>query len=242
MATEGPLAGMLVQEVEPGVMRIIDDGAGHDLDERHPNYRYDMDGITIGRDGSVWIMSTYSRSDNAANANPDGYLLWALGRPGMTGGAPWGDLVPLADGSVLILDGESIIRFDGQTFVPDDGPMQRPLGRGATLWLIEPDELTELIPDGQPVTRPSERLAVVWDGRWQTLSEFGRGIDEGFGRCWVGDGVRCVNERRGSVATFLEGTPLNQVAVAPDGAIWAVGGYSDEHGDNGGLYRIELPT
>jgi hypothetical protein len=35
--------------------------------------------------------------------------------------------------------------------------------------------------------------------------------------------------------TYLEGTPINEIAVAPDGAIWAVGGYA---GDNGGLYRI----
>jgi hypothetical protein len=37
--------------------------------------------------------------------------------------------------------------------------------------------------------------------------------------------------------TYLPGTPINQIAAAPDGSIWAVGGYA---GDNGGLYRITV--
>ena len=34
---------------------------------------------------------------------------------------------------------------------------------------------------------------------------------------------------------YLAGTPINVVAVAPDGTVWAVGGYD---GEDGGLYRI----
>ena len=45
--------GLITEEVEPGVERIIRDDVGHDLDERHPAYRYDMDDVSaVGNDGS----------------------------------------------------------------------------------------------------------------------------------------------------------------------------------------------
>ena len=47
------LDGLVTEEVEPGVERIISDGAGHDLDERHPTYRYDMDDVAVTPDGAV---------------------------------------------------------------------------------------------------------------------------------------------------------------------------------------------
>jgi hypothetical protein len=132
--------------VEPGVERIVSDGAGHDLDEQHPTYRYDMDNIFITSDGTIWLSTTYSRSDN--DANPPGALLWALGQPG----------------------------------------------------------IVQLPPDSQIC-----------------------GTD--------GYGVTCWAEDTGTETTHLADTPINQVAVAPDGTVWAVGGYA---GDNGGLYRISL--
>ena len=39
------LDGLVTEEVEPGIERIISDGAGHDLDEGHPDFRYDMDDV-----------------------------------------------------------------------------------------------------------------------------------------------------------------------------------------------------
>ena len=97
------LDGLVTEEVEPGVERIISDDAGHDLDETHPTYRYDMDDVFVTPDGTVWLSTTYSRSDN--DANPPGGLLWALGEPGMSDaarrsllpcagrGGPWRDLL-----------------------------------------------------------------------------------------------------------------------------------------------------
>jgi hypothetical protein len=41
----------------------------------------------------------------------------------------------------------------------------------------------------------------------------------------------------GEETTYLAGIPINAVSTAPDGTVWAVGGYD---GDNGGLYRIAL--
>jgi hypothetical protein len=134
--------GLVTEEVEPGVERIIRDDAGHDLDETHPTYRYDMDHITITGDGTVWLSTTYHGSDNVAN--PPGALVWALGQP-------------------------------DTTHLPDVFFCDTP-----------------------------------------------------------GIGVICIDES-GVYTTYLAFTPINEVAVAPDGSVWAVGGYD---GDNGGLYRI----
>ena len=49
-----------------------------------------------------------------------------------------------------------------------------------------------------------------------------------------GIGVICIDTPEGET-TYLAGTPINEVVVAPDGTVWAVGGYD---GENGGLYRI----
>lgn len=70
---------MVTEEVEPGVERIINDGAGHDLEERHPTNRYDMDGVFIAPDGTVWLTTSYRDSDNLSNTR--GALVWALGQP-----------------------------------------------------------------------------------------------------------------------------------------------------------------
>ena len=138
--------GLVTEEVEPGVERIISDDAGHDLDETHPTYRYDMDDVFVTPDGTVWLSTTYSRDDN--EAHPPGPLLWALGEPGMSE-AP---LVPC---------------------------LPRPEAEGS--------------------------------------------------------GVICFDPATGDETVYLAGTPINAIAVAPDGTVWAVGGYD---GDNGGLYRI----
>jgi hypothetical protein len=49
-----------------------------------------------------------------------------------------------------------------------------------------------------------------------------------------GLGVVCVDTPEGVATTYLAGTLINEVVVAPDGTIWAVGAYKDA----GGLYRI----
>jgi hypothetical protein len=69
---------MVTEEVEPGVERIMSDGAGHDLEEKHPTYRYDMDGVFVAPDGTVWLTTSYRETDN--DANPPGALVWALGQ------------------------------------------------------------------------------------------------------------------------------------------------------------------
>ena len=143
------LDGLVTEEVEPGVERIISDGAGHDLDEGHPTYRYDMDDVAVTPDGTVWLWSSYHETDREATlVCRVCELLWALGEPGM---------------SEL------------------------------------PDVACEPVPE-----------------------------EEGLG-------VICVDTPEGVGTTYLAGTLINEVVVAPDGTIWAVGDYD---GEGGGLYRI----
>src|SRR5262245_34766923 len=44
---DAELDGLVTEEVEPGVERIIRDDAFHDLDDTHPTYRYDMDDVFV---------------------------------------------------------------------------------------------------------------------------------------------------------------------------------------------------
>jgi hypothetical protein len=55
--------GLVTEPVEPGVQRVIRDGAGHDFDQKHPTYRYDMDNVVATPDGRVWLWATYSREE-----------------------------------------------------------------------------------------------------------------------------------------------------------------------------------
>ena len=80
-AKKDTTANLVTKEVEPGVVRVISDGAGHDLEKRHPTYRYDMDGVFVAPDGTVWLRTSYRDTDN--DANPPGGLVWALGQSGM---------------------------------------------------------------------------------------------------------------------------------------------------------------
>ena len=230
------LPGLVTEEVERGVLRIIRDDAGHDLDAGHPNWRWDLDGITITSDGTIWLRTSPHDTDN--DAGLAGPPFWALGRPGgVYPPSHTGDPIPLPDGSILFL-GDSDHVFDGMTFAPDRGPAVRPVP-GGMLWLLEADGLMDLVPDGATVEPPVGRLAVIWDvddGRWSTLSEAFRSARSGYHTCRpTSSGVSCVDDLRGNEVRYLRGTNINQVAVAPDGAIWAVGALEDQ---GGGLYRI----
>jgi hypothetical protein len=240
--TVQPIPGVVSEEIEPGVLRIIRDDAGHDLDERHPDFRYDLDSIAIGPDGTVWLRSTHHESDNGA-LDPQDPFVWALGRPGVFDarhGIPAGggtSLVPLTDGSTLVV-GDRIVRFDGTVVAPDDGRQVRPV-HGGTLWLTEPDATMPLVPEGPSAGRPDDRVAKIWDGgSWIDAAARGRSASSnGFSCDATSSGVTCIDERTRRPARYLRGTTINEVARAPDGAIWAVGGYE---GEGGGLYRISL--
>ncbi len=226
------LPGLVTEEIEPGVLRVVRDDAGHDLDEGHPDFRYDLDTMTITPDGSVWVNATYHHTDNG-NGEPQGPFIWALGRPGVLSGvdgipgSAW-SLIPLLDSSILVM-GEPIVRVDESGVTVDTGPPVRPV-HGGTLWLIEPDALAGMATGETPGGRPE----MMWnDGGWTGVSELGRSAASPTDSCQATlQGVACYS------GLYLAGIRINQVAVAPDGAIWAVGEFEDE---GGGLYRISPP-
>jgi hypothetical protein len=198
-------AGLVTEEVEPGVQRVIRDDAGHDLDEKHPSYRYDMDAIAIAPDGTVWLRTTYSRSDNEAHARPwlrgnGPTLVWALGRVGT---------YELRIGSPP----------------PDEG----------TFLYIEEDDtrktLIEVVSEDGGSIPAFEAMGTPRDDRNAVLVS----RSDGEHTCRnLGSGVTC-EDPSGGMTSYLSGTQVNQIAAAPDGSVWVVGGYD---GDNGGLYRI----
>jgi hypothetical protein len=238
-----PGVDLVTEEVGPGVLRIVSDDAGHDLGERHPSFSYDMDRIAIAPDGTVWLTTTFSRSDN--KANPPGPLVWALGVPGsytLEEGVleSLGDMLFLPDGTPLVIGEEGVRRLDGERFVPDNGPMLRQLAGGRLLLRIASADLASQVTGLGSGSLPD--LLVLWeDGTgWTILGELGReGIQARGGWCTPGPQLRGVSCQRedGSFTTYLAGIPINQIAAAPDGSVWAVGGFA---GDNGGLYRITL--
>ena len=235
-SSQASLPGLVTEVVEPGVLRIVRDDAGHDLDARHPDFRLDLDGLTIGSDGTIWIISSAHGSDN--EADQAGPPFWALGRPDVEVpvALELGYPVPLPDGSILFV-GRSITHFDGTTLATDSGSAIRPV-HGGTLWLIEPDRLMALADDPTSGPRPPDRLAAIWtDQGWVRPSELGRMASSRGHTCLAdGLGVTCYGNE--GPLGYLVGTPINEVATAPDGSIWAVGGFE---GEGGGLYRITLP-
>jgi hypothetical protein len=193
---------LVTEEVEPGVERIISDGAGHDLDERHPTYRYDMDAIAIAPDGSVWLSTTYSHSDNRAHPETVGPLVWALGRPGTYGG---GDVlfgIPPTSPTTYVF-----VRPDGtQTLATIEG-----VGSGDVAAF--PDfEASGIHPE---LEGDHSILVARADGEHT---------------CWnMGLGVMC-QFPAGELTTYLPTTVINQIAAAADGTIWAVGGFDGGNG------------
>jgi hypothetical protein len=199
--------GLVTEEVEPGVERIIRDDAGHDLDEKHPTYRYDMDHLAIAPDGTVWLSTSYSRSDNQANAATGSPGVWALGRPGSY---PVRYENPPVEGTTYLYVGS------------DEAESSL-----VTVEAMRSEALEIPVLGGEPRGRPTESV--------------GAGIvvarPDGDHTCQnLGLAVKCLDPARRETF-YLVGTSINQIAAAPDGTLWVVGGYA---GDNGGLYRITL--
>ena len=247
------------EEVEPGVLRVLDDGAGHDLTERYPDNHRDMDHIAIAGDGSVWIAGTASGGDNDFI---EGFLVWPLGQEGlytMEDGVPaWIALFEFAPDGTLWAMGDGIGKFDGGEWSSTTGS-HRLVAPDGTAWFASVNDGVESW-DGEAFThhladRWVQSLSIADDG---TLWAVGDGLSTFDGETWSsGDGSKqsiqtaegIIWETHGSgvdrvegnsVTRYLQGRPINQIALAPDGALWAIGAVSEM--ENGGVYRIEPPS
>ncbi len=100
MTTDELLAGMVTEEVEPGVLRVINDGV-RDLSSRDIGFRSQW--VDITPDGDVWLssqLSMYRLGDETTIPVPDDF------------GWPYLDVGP--DGSLWAIAPEYIQSFDGE--------------------------------------------------------------------------------------------------------------------------------
>ena len=254
------------EEVEPGVLRVLDDLAGHDLTERYPVNHRDMDHIAIADDGTVWIAGTASGSDNEL---VDGFMVWPLGMEGLWGiddGVPESiDAFEFTPDGTLRAVGAGISEFDGTSWSGTAGS-HRVVDPDGTVWFVSIRGGVESW-DGSAFERHLGNRWIEWlgvadgtlwalgdgywtleDGQWSRQEQGPTaGYDPGDkqlimtdgGVVWNTDGDGVTRQAAGEVTQYLAGRPINQIALAPDGAIWAIGGVSQV--ENGGVYRIEPP-
>lgn len=246
--------------MEPGVERILADDAGHDLTRKYPKHRRDMDAIAVAPDGTVWIASTAHGDDNS---RLDGFQVWALGMPGIYGkkdGVPnhLNQLMFDADGRVVAF-GSGLSTFDGESWTNSD------LSRYATtpdgrIWYMNPqgdgleswdgsEHTVQLrgtyvqgftdLENGSPIAIGHNGRATYEDGEWTLgVRPSPRRIGLPDGSLWMigqrGGGIERISGD--TTRHYLKGTNINQLALAPDGMVWAVGSIGKKEG---GVYRID---
>lgn len=247
------------KEVEPGVVRILDDNSGHDLTRKWPEMRRDIDHIAVGPSGQVWLSVTASGSDND---RLDGARLWPLGQAATYGpkdgaGKNHNRLIFGEDGRLWVIGNRAAV-FDGNewTSSPVKGSVTAPDG---TVWLSGSGFGVESW-DGAELTRHLENMFTdqVFAGPDGTIGVFAwDGIYFYDGTDWTregqadsrravspdgvlalfpdsGGGVRLHGS--GEVATVLQGNRVNEITAAPDGSFWVAGGVGKS---NGGVFRID---
>jgi hypothetical protein len=246
------------KEVEPGVLRILDDGAGHDLTLKWPRNRGGLNLIAVGPDDEVWISATVVGGErNRSNDR----RLWPLGQE-LTYGP--------ADGlgryhSALVFDDEGRLWVFGDRIATlDDGEWSSTRARNSvetsdgSVWLgggmgVERWDGTELVTyledtwTGGVYLGPDDTVGVDgWDGtrlfdgtEWQLVSRprTWRAVSED-GVLAVADGDRKGLRLYGNdrTAAVLEGVRVNSIAAAPDGSLWVAGSVGR---NRGAAYRID---
>ena len=153
MTTEELLSGMVTEEVEPGVYRVLDDGAGHPMGVGHPVNA----GLYVGPDGAVWV--------RASNDDVEGAVMWQLGVPGRHEQGPAGDFsdpfdfATAPDGTLWVAGYAYLSSYDGDSWtrhpVAKEPSREWPLSAVAvevqsdgTVWAAWDDRLGRLDAEG----------------------------------------------------------------------------------------------
>lgn len=246
------------REIEPGVLRILDDNAGHDLTRKWPTQRRDIDHIAVSPGGQVWLSITASGDDNK---RLKGARLWPLGeartygpKDGLGGNH---NRMYFDDQGRLWVHGNNVVSFDGEEWSSTKARRTVAAPDG-TVWLAS--DLTVESWDGTELTRHPEITFVgslfvgpdgmvgaeTWDGilhfdgsewRRQPNADPHRAVSTDGTLAVMADNRRGLQlHREGERAPVLTGIRVNEVATAPDGSIWVAGGVGK---GNGGVYRID---
>lgn len=247
------------KEVEPGVLRILDDGAGHDLTQKWRRNRRGLNLIAVGPDGDVWISATVV---GGARDRSNDQRLWPLGRERIYGPA---DGLGRYHGSLAFDDEGRLWLFGDRIATLDDGEWSSTRGRNSvetpdgSVWLasgglgLEQWDGTELIGHldgvwtGSVFLGPDGMVGVdAWDGThlfdgtdWRLISRRQSGYalsDDGVLAVRGDDdrGVRLYGDDQ--TAAVLDGTRVNSMAAAPDGSFWIAGSVGR---NRGAVYRID---
>jgi hypothetical protein len=147
--TEEPLSGMVTEEVEPGVYRVLDDGAGHDLAADPPG------GVTVAPDGSVWLL----RTEDARRSYGWQARVGTLLELGVEGSQHLADVLGY---QVYTFSTELAVDADGVAWIESEGDL---LSFDGTALALETrprriDGLARSLPEG---------VARLVDGEWAIL-------------------------------------------------------------------------
>ncbi len=247
------------REIQPGVLRVLDDNQGHDLTRKWPKNWRDVDHIAVSPSGEVWISITASGTDND---RLKGARIWPLGQDityGPKDGLPSDHRRLLFDenGELWVI-GSDVSLFDGEQWTSTK-PRYDLMAPDGTVWLstsmgVEAWDGTDLTRhlENTPFTDtvfigPDGTVGVnAWNGtylydgsEWSLFPQAGaRRAASPDGTLGVlvprRDGLRLY--RDGVVATVLKGTRLDEIAAAPDGSFWLAGGVGKS---SGGVYRVD---
>ena len=230
--TEELLSGMVTEEVEPGIYRVIDDGAGHApgvIEGDHVMPR-SLDRLHIEPDGSVWVMTTVYGDD--WGKPDDKAVAWQVGVEGRYGqedrfpGHEYPNRMPsdltfatAPDGTLWAAGRWGLGSFDGEAWTPHgEGIWANTVSvlPDGTAWAAWPDRIGRLGPDGwewfdgsDGVPREIYQFAASPDGRVLAV---------GSGRLVGFDGVAWQDVR--PLGSDVD-TKVIGLRVAADGMLWA---------------------
>ncbi len=199
MTTDELLAGMVTEHVEPGVVRVVNDGV------RDPTFMaggYPDASVDITPDGAVWLSgrdAMYRLGDEATFQVPDD-IGW-LHRLDV---GPDGSLWSIAHTWSIANTSDYIQSFDGQTWIKRTGPTGDDLllgslaiGPDGTVWVAASDR-DKYCPDTDSADCIGTVLLRVEDDGTMTA------ID-GWADVYEGD------------------VAYDELAVSPDGDVWLIG-------------------
>ncbi|MEX1294907.1 MAG: hypothetical protein AB1Z67_01930 [Candidatus Limnocylindrales bacterium] len=125
-STDAFLSGMLTEDIEPGVLRIVGDGIGHSVGRRDGRAVRDLDILYVGPDDAIWVLTSANSLDHRASEFEPA-VIWRLGTRGTYGAAEGfpphvppatGDPTVMAtadDGTLWVAAGH-LASFDGRTW------------------------------------------------------------------------------------------------------------------------------
>jgi len=251
--TEDLFSGMVTEEVEPGVLRVVNDGV---RDLWHPDDGYPSATVDITPDGSVWL----------SGGGEGAHGLFRLGwEPTFEDPSRWPPYLEVApDGSLWAIawdsdDRDVILSFDGEgwttrTTTTDGTPELGSLAVGpdGTVWATDNVGMVLLRLEDDGTLTTSEYWADVYDGVVSpdelAVSPDGDVWLIGMVR-WDGPDAEALLRFDGTEwevnpgpESFLNLPIGNSLAFGPDGSLWVntSNGYSGSQGV-GGLARFDDP-